>query len=479
VNENARECFPIDRHMAMELSALERLEDMPPTRRTGAEAAAFRAAAPGLRAAAAGLDPTTAAAAGRLAVVTIDGPLTQRGGWWWDGYDDITQRVGEALDDKDTRGVILRINSPGGVAAGAFEATKNIRAMKEAAGKPVWAYADEAAYSAAYALATAADGIFLPPSGGVGSVGVITTLVDQSKALEKWGVKVHVVKSGKYKADGHGAVPIPDEAIARFQSRTDELAGLFADLVGTGRRMDRASVLGLEAATFMGQAAVRSGLADGVMGWGDFVRMAATRATQTTKRTPAWGKGTGTMHTIARSLNLRDDASEAEILSAIQVRMAESDKRERDRVALEERLLRETKAANVEAAFGTIAAWGAASVALDGVRAELDAMRADAVRRERDELIERGLREGRLTPALREWAAAQSVESLRAYLEKAPVHPALAGAVKEPAVSEAGTAWEGRTWESMRPSEKHALYIENRALYDAKKAEHDRKHAKE
>jgi hypothetical protein len=51
--------------------------------------------------------------------------------------------------------------------------------------------------------------------------------------------------------------------------------------------------------------------------------------------------------------------------------------------------------------------------------------------------------------------------------------------VKEPAVSEAGTAWEGRTWESMRPSEKHALYIENRALYDAKKAEHDRKHAKE
>jgi signal peptide peptidase SppA len=467
--------FPIDTHMAMEPAALERIAETPPTRQLTA-AMAFRGTAP---ATAAGLDTTTAAAAGKLAVVTIDGPLTQHGGWWWDGYQDITRRVGDALDDPNSRGVILRINSPGGVAAGAFEATKAIRAMKESAGKPIWAYADEAAYSAAYALATAADGIFLPPSGGVGSVGVITTLVDQSKALEKWGIKVHVVKSGKYKADGHGAVPIPDETIARFQARTDELAGLFASLVGTGRNMEPAAVLGLEAATFMGPAAVNAGLADGVMGWGEFVRMAATASTRNTKRAPAWGKGTGNMHTIARALQLRDDASEAEILSAIQIRAAESEKGGRERSALEERLLRETKAANVEAAFGTIAAWSAASTALESARAELDAMKAESVRRERDELVERGLREGRLTPALREWAAAQSVESLRAYLEKAPVHPALAGAVKEPAVSDGGTAWEGKSWESMRPAEKHALYVENRALYEAKRADHERKATKD
>lgn len=201
---------------------------------------------------------------GTVAILTIDGPLSQRGGWWWDGYDAIRGRLEKALADKAVTAVVLKINSPGGVCSGCFSSARRMRAMKEEAGKPILAYADESAYSAAYAMACIADEIYLPPEGGVGSVGVIGVLTDWTAFNEKMGIKVAVITSGEYKADGHPDVPLTKEVVARYQERISALGLAFAEIVAGARGMTPDAVLKLEAACLYGEDAVRAGLANAV-----------------------------------------------------------------------------------------------------------------------------------------------------------------------------------------------------------------------
>lgn len=209
---------------------------------------------------------------GRAAVVDISGALAQRSSWFWQGYDEIKDTFAAALADRESDGVLLRIDSPGGMCAGCFEAVAEMRAMANEAGKPVVAYADEMAYSAAYAIASVADVIVLPASGGVGSVGVIAAYVDMSKAYEQMGVRIAVVASGSRKTDSHPAVPLTDAAIERLRGDVNTLAGIFFGQVAQSRGMTVEAVKALQAGTFLGQAAVDVGLADAVGGMSEALR---------------------------------------------------------------------------------------------------------------------------------------------------------------------------------------------------------------
>src|SRR5688572_2027230 len=137
---------------------------------------------------------TGTASPGRaVAVVAIDGPLAQRAEQHVcgviDGYDAITARVSQALEDRDVGAVVLQINSPGGDVAGLEEAVRRMRAKADATGKRVVAFADEMAASAAYWIAAGvADEVWLPPMGEVGSIGTIGAWVDETEALAREGV---------------------------------------------------------------------------------------------------------------------------------------------------------------------------------------------------------------------------------------------------------------------------------------------------
>ena len=176
--------------------------------------------------------PAPFALAGDVAVVTVEGPLSQRAWSCWmfrgDGYDAIVDRARAAFADPQARGVVLRLDSPGGEVAGCFEAVRALRAMARNAGKPLVAYVDEMACSAAYALACACDEIVAPDTGMVGSIGVIMSVASRAGELAARGVSVAVISSGKAKADGHPALPLADDARARLQADVDTLAGIFA-----------------------------------------------------------------------------------------------------------------------------------------------------------------------------------------------------------------------------------------------------------
>lgn len=205
-----------------------------------------------------------------LAIIQVSGTLVQKLGSirpysGMTGYDGIREAFGAALDDDQVLGIVLQIDSGGGEVAGCFDLVDDIYAARGV--KPISAILDENAFSAAYAIASAADPgrIYVPRTGGTGSIGVICMHVDWSTALDKAGLKVTFVHYGERKTDGHPEIPLSPEALAAFQADIDAMGDLFVATVARNRSLDASAVRGFEAGTFQGQAGVAAGLADKVM----------------------------------------------------------------------------------------------------------------------------------------------------------------------------------------------------------------------
>lgn len=200
---------------------------------------------------------------GDAEIVSIEGPLDHHAGWWCDSYDSILERVEEACAS-DAKRVVLKIDSPGGLVSGCFETARSIRTKCEAAGKTLVAYVDGSACSAAYALASSSESIYVSETSFVGSIGVIDTRVDITKMDADWGVKYSFITSGARKADGNPHLPMSKDELDERQSIVDGLAGLFFGMVAEMRGGMAAEYKALEARVFFGAGAVSAGLADDV-----------------------------------------------------------------------------------------------------------------------------------------------------------------------------------------------------------------------
>jgi signal peptide peptidase SppA len=204
-----------------------------------------------------------------VAVIDIKGVLMHEVSFWgWlfgdeMGYPTIREALMIAKADPEVRGIALDVNSPGGMVSGCFDLADTMYEMRDE--KPVWAIIDESCYSAAYALASTADRIILPRTGGIGSVGVITMHVDITKALDEMGVKVTTIQYGKRKSDSYPTTPLSKDARERMQAEIDVLGQMFVDLVARNRGIDASTVRETEAGCFLGEAGVEVGFADAVM----------------------------------------------------------------------------------------------------------------------------------------------------------------------------------------------------------------------
>jgi signal peptide peptidase SppA len=205
--------------------------------------------------------------AGPVAVIPIEGTLVQKRGTLrpysgMTGYDGIRQAFLTAMDDDDVKAIVLDIDSPGGEVAGCFDLVDTI--YKSRGEKPIHSILTENAFSAAYAIASAADKIWVPRTGGVGSIGVICMHVDFSTALSDMGIKVTFITYGDRKADGHPEIPLSDEAFARFQADINTMGELFVETVARNRNVAASKVRDTQAVTYLGAAGVEKGLADAV-----------------------------------------------------------------------------------------------------------------------------------------------------------------------------------------------------------------------
>ncbi|WP_434048058.1 MULTISPECIES: S49 family peptidase [Sorangium] len=216
----------------------------------------------------------------RVRVVSISGPLQTRAEvhmcGYADGYDAIVSRVGAAFAFADVDAVVLDVLSPGGDAVGNLEAARRLRQMAQESGKPLLA-AVTMGYSAAYALASAAEAIYVLASGGAGSIGTLAVHVSEARALKAEGLDVTIIRSDPTKAMGHPAEALSEDARAELQRRVDTLGAAFRELVAEHRGLTSADLDELGARTRHGAAAVDAGLADGVGSLDDVIALAAAR----------------------------------------------------------------------------------------------------------------------------------------------------------------------------------------------------------
>ena len=210
--------------------------------------------------------PTTASPTG-IAVIPVYGTLVKRSlgmeaASGLTSYSEIAALLDTALADPMVIGILLDIDSPGGEASGSFELARRVREV--AAMKPVWAVANDAAYSAAYAIAASAQRLYVTETGGVGSIGVIALHVDQSVKDATDGYRYTAITAGAHKNDYSPHEPLSDAAKSELQGEVDRLYAIFTDHVADMRGLDIEAVRATEAGLYFGGNAVTQGLADGV-----------------------------------------------------------------------------------------------------------------------------------------------------------------------------------------------------------------------
>lgn len=202
---------------------------------------------------------------GGVAVIPVEGTLVHKLGalrpcFGMTGYDGIRQTFLGAMADPEVRAICLDIDSPGGEVSGCFDLVDMIYQARGE--KPIHAILTEGAYSAAYAIASAADRIIVPRTGGVGSIGVIMIHCDFSQQIKDEGIKVTIVKFGSRKMEVNTLTPLSDEARAAVQHDVDETGELFVNTVARNRGLSASVIRDTQGATFTASEGVALGLAD-------------------------------------------------------------------------------------------------------------------------------------------------------------------------------------------------------------------------
>lgn len=202
-----------------------------------------------------------------IAILPILGTLVRRASYigaasGLTSYHDIEAMAEQAFADPMVKAVLLEIDSSGGEAGGVFDLTQRLRTLAQTSGKPLWAIADEAALSAAYAIACAADRLWLTRTAEVGSIGVVAVHVDESVADAKAGLNYTFLHAGAHKVDGHPHAPLPAPVAADIQTDIEQLHDQFIALVAGFRRLTPEVIRATEARVYRGEAALQAGLAD-------------------------------------------------------------------------------------------------------------------------------------------------------------------------------------------------------------------------
>ncbi|MBV6656979.1 MAG: signal peptide peptidase SppA [Devosiaceae bacterium] len=185
-----------------------------------------------------------------------------------EGFIDFDEPFLELLDtlkdDDQVEAVILRVNSPGGLAVAGEALFTGLRDLGDE--KPLVAVVDGVGTSAAYLAAIASERIIARHSSIVGSIGVLVQVPDASELLDTLGIAVNDVRSGELKAQPSIFTEPSEDAIAALDELVQDNFTWFVDQVADRRGLDGAVIRGFEGRVFTGSRGVEAGLIDGLGG---------------------------------------------------------------------------------------------------------------------------------------------------------------------------------------------------------------------
>lgn len=207
-----------------------------------------------------------------VATVVVDGVITRRPEWEQAYFDGVSSELLTAIlekiaADEQVEAIVLRIDSPGGEAAGMAEAAAAVRAA--AAAKPVYAIADRTMASGAYFLATGATKVLAASKDArIGSIGTLLMYYDWSKHFEERGIAPVVISTGPYKATGALGTETTAEQREYLQKMVNETQKGFTEAIMLGRGLTAAQVeLASDGRMFSVDEAQELGLIDGLMSY--------------------------------------------------------------------------------------------------------------------------------------------------------------------------------------------------------------------
>ena len=173
--------------------------------------------------------------------------------------------VDRLIDSGNNKGIILRLDTPGGAVYQADELYLKLMEYKEETGRPIWAYMESQCCSGGVYLASSADEQYANRNTTTGSIGVIISSYDLSGLYEKLGVKEANIVSAKNKDMGSYGKPMTAEQKAIYQSVVDEAYEQFVGIVAKGRNMSVDEVKKLaDGRIYTANQALDNGLIDGI-----------------------------------------------------------------------------------------------------------------------------------------------------------------------------------------------------------------------
>lgn len=178
--------------------------------------------------------------------------------------DSVISSLQGAFEDNKTRGVILRINSPGGspVQAGQiYDEIKRLRALHPKV--PLYAVVDDICASGGYYVAAGADKIFVDKASIVGSIGVLMDGFGFTETMQKLGVERRLLTAGENKGFLDPFSPVDPEQQAFARQMLEEIHGQFIAVVreGRGKRLKETSET-FSGLVWSGEKSIQLGLAD-------------------------------------------------------------------------------------------------------------------------------------------------------------------------------------------------------------------------
>jgi protease-4 len=186
---------------------------------------------------------------------------------------DVVRSMRAATDDPDVKAIVLRVNSPGGTPVAAEEIISQM--WKTRAMKPVVVSMGDIATSAAYFISSQADRIVANPDTFTGSIGVIWTFKNRSKAYDDEGIAVYVAKSGNYKDMGSEWRGLTQGEKDYVNAIINESYDRFVGSVAKGRNMSVDKVKEIaDGRVYTGSMAREMGLVDDLGGLYDAISVA-------------------------------------------------------------------------------------------------------------------------------------------------------------------------------------------------------------
>ena len=203
------------------------------------------------------VNPT--ASAPYIGLVKIQGALMDS--------EPVLNQFNDHLKDPKCRGILLRVDSPGGAVGAAQEINAKLLQLRQDDFPVITSFGNISASGGVYSTASSLK-IFANPGTLTGSIGVITQFPEATELMEKIGVKMNIINSGAHKATGNPFKKLDKASATKMQVVINDTWMQFMEAISVGRGLSIDSIKTFaDGSVFTGRRALELGLVDSLGGF--------------------------------------------------------------------------------------------------------------------------------------------------------------------------------------------------------------------